>query len=61
MDFEWDDAKRQANILKHGTDFADVIRMFAGRVVENEDFRRAYGERRYRAFGEIEGRVIQIV
>ena len=51
MDFEWDEAKRQANILKHGIDFVDAIGIFAARFIETEDRRRNYGERRYRANG----------
>ena len=27
--FEWDEAKRKANIAKHGIDFLDVPEMFA--------------------------------
>src|SRR6266851_5046185 len=45
MDSEWDEAKRQANTLKHGVDFVDAIEMFAGRFIETEDRRRDYGER----------------
>jgi len=61
MAFEWDEAKRLANIQKHGVDFAEAIEMFEGRVLENEDRRRNYGELRIRAFGEMDGRVIQVV
>jgi uncharacterized DUF497 family protein len=61
MDFEWDEAKRRANILKHGVDFVDAIGIFAARFIETEDERRDYGEQRYQAFGELDGRVIQIV
>ena len=28
MHFEWDEAKNEANIRKHGIDFADVKDMF---------------------------------
>ena len=45
MDFEGDEAKRQANILKHGIDFVDAIGIFASRSTKAEDLRRAYGER----------------
>jgi uncharacterized DUF497 family protein len=31
MDFEWDEAKRRANILKHGIDFVDAIEAGSGR------------------------------
>ena len=40
MDFEWDEAKRLANILKHGIDFADAIAMFTDAFIETEDRRR---------------------
>jgi uncharacterized DUF497 family protein len=61
MAFEWDEAKRLANIEKHGIDFADITEMFNGHVIENEDRRRDYGEQRIRAFGEVDGRVVQVV
>ena len=61
MDFEWDEAKRQANILKHGIDFVDAIAIFLGRVEENEDRRRNYGEQRFRNFGETDGEVLHVV
>jgi uncharacterized protein len=60
MDFEWGEAKRLANILKHGIDFVDAIEMFSGRFIETEDRRRDYGERRHQAFGELDGRVTQV-
>ena len=28
MDFEWDETKASANLLKHGVDFADVVPCF---------------------------------
>lgn len=61
MDFEWDGAKRQANILKHGIDFVDAIAIFGGHIKESEDRRRDYGERRLRTFGEIDGRVLHVI
>src|SRR5689334_16457646 len=42
MAFEWDEAKRLANIEKHGIDFADITEMFNGHVIENEDRRRDF-------------------
>jgi len=33
MPFEWDDAKRQDNLAKHGIDFLDARRLFDGRPV----------------------------
>jgi uncharacterized DUF497 family protein len=61
MDFEWDEAKRLTNILKHGIDFVDAIGIFTGRFEETEDLRRDYGERRTRTFGEFEGNVLHVV
>ena len=61
MDFEWDEGKRQANILKHGIDFVDAIAVFAGRFIETEDLRRDYGERRFLASGEVAAEVIRVV
>jgi uncharacterized DUF497 family protein len=60
MDFERDEAKRLANILKHGIDFADVSAVFAGEFIETEDRRRDYGERRFRAVGLLRGHLVQI-
>lgn len=33
MDFEWDPAKRKANLNKHGVDFVDAVEVFAGEHV----------------------------
>ena len=30
MDFEWDDAKEQANRKKHGVDFGTAAKVFLG-------------------------------
>jgi uncharacterized DUF497 family protein len=60
MDSEWDDTKRQANIEKHGIDFVDAIEIFAGQFIETEDRRRDYGERRYRAVGQLGDHIIQV-
>ena len=61
MDFEWDETKRQTNILKHGIDFVDAIGIFESRFTENEDRRRNYGERRFLVSGQIESEVLRVV
>ena len=61
MDFEWDEAKRRANILKHGIDFVDAANIFEGRFIEIQDRRRDYREVRMIASGELENRVIRLV
>ena len=60
MRFEWDEAKRLANIEKHGIDFADVPPMFDGDVFTIEDQRFDYGETRYITFGLLQFRVIVV-
>jgi uncharacterized DUF497 family protein len=35
--FEWDENKRQANIEKHGIDFADLEAIFRGPIIERVD------------------------
>ena len=57
MAFEWDERKREANLVKHGVDFRDVTPLFDGPTVETVDDRMNYGETRINALGEIEGRV----
>ena len=60
MKFEWDEAKRQANIKKHGIDFADVPPMFDGAIVTIEDERFEYDETRYVTLGLLSARVIVV-
>jgi uncharacterized DUF497 family protein len=61
VEFEWDEAKNEANILKHGIDFDDAIGIFNGRVLERVDARRDYGEMRIIAIGAVEGRELVLV
>jgi len=58
--FEWDEAKRKANITKHGIDFLDVQEMFASLMLVASDFRRDYGETRKIGFGFIRGRLMAV-
>jgi uncharacterized DUF497 family protein len=46
MDFEWDEAKNQQNIAKHGIDFQDAQRIFEKPFLISLDARREYGEER---------------
>ena len=59
--FEWDEAKRQINLAKHGLDFADSERIFDYDVWEIEDTREEYGEERLITFGLLSGRVVVLV
>jgi uncharacterized protein len=61
MDSEWDEAKREANIAKHGIDFVAAVKVFDGPFIETEDRRRDYGDRRCQALGGIDTGVMQVV
>ena len=61
MKFEWDEAKRQANLAKHGIDFADVEPLFDGPTVTTLDQRFDYGEERFVTFGLLNGLVLTVV
>lgn len=62
LSFEWDDAKAQSNLAKHGVPFAYATRVFldAG-VVDFDASRPGDGEPRRKAVGEIEGRLFTVV
>jgi len=51
MEYEWDEAKRLANLRKHGIDFIDIPTVFEGYIVTVEDDRYDYGEQRFVTFG----------
>ena len=51
MKFEWDEAKNEANIRKHGIDFRDVVDMFNHPMVIGLDTRKEYGEDRWIGIG----------
>lgn len=57
MKFEWDEAKNQSNIAKHGFDFGDAEQMFLGILLIRPDVREDYGEPRWIGIGVIRGRV----
>lgn len=61
MDFEWDDAKNEANVLKHGIDFADAVFIFRGPIVTWSDLRVDYGEMREISTGRMANTVIVTV
>ena len=61
MNFTWDESKRQANIAKHGLDFSDAQKVFAGPMVFFEDDRSEYGEQRMIGIGLLDYLVVLIV
>ena len=44
--FEWDEAKNRSNLVKHGLDFGDAEKVFAGPSITFVDDRFDYGEER---------------
>jgi uncharacterized DUF497 family protein len=61
MRFIWHEPKRQANLKKHGMDFADAERVFAGPTFTFEDDREDYGEQRWVTLGLLREKVVVIV
>ncbi|WP_199246186.1 BrnT family toxin [[Phormidium] sp. ETS-05] len=61
MQFEWDEAKRAENILKHRIDFADVPQMFDGPMLSELDQRTDYGEERWVGIGFLRNTVAVVV
>ncbi|MBU6318451.1 MAG: BrnT family toxin [Alphaproteobacteria bacterium] len=53
--FEWEEARRAANLSTQGVDFVRVARMFDNPVLEREDDRQFHGEKRYIAIGFADG------
>lgn len=58
MKIVWDEAKRRVNLRKHGFDFADAERVFAGITYTIEDRRFQYGERRFITLGMLRDTVV---
>ncbi|WP_174299467.1 BrnT family toxin [Caulobacter sp. S45] len=62
MQFEWDNAKAQSNLAKHGVGFSLAARVFDDPNHQDSDAsREADGESRRKAIGSIEGRLIAVV
>ncbi|OIQ00106.1 MAG: hypothetical protein AUK55_02120 [Syntrophobacteraceae bacterium CG2_30_61_12] len=60
MKFTWDENKRRANLLKHGFDFLDAIKVFGGITRTFEDDRFDYGEQRFITLGLVRSTVTVI-
>ena len=58
--FAWDEAKRRANLRKHGIDFADAGKIFRGLTFTAEDDREDYGEQRFLTLGLLEDQVVSV-
>ena len=61
MELEWDEAKREDNLAKHGFDFAIALELFADYFMERLDVRHDYGEDRWVALGMMRGVLVVLV
>lgn len=61
MRFVWDEAKRQANLRKHGLDFVDAETVFAQPTYVFEDDRFSYDEQRFISLGLLQDTIVHIV
>lgn len=63
MKVEWDEAKNEINIRKHGFDFADVHRVINGHYpfLSRLDTREDYGEDRWQGIGILDGIVVVVI
>jgi len=62
MVYEWDEAKRRKNLVKHGLDFRDAIHVFDDpNGIEFIDARFDYGELRLVRIGLLCGVLVAVV
>ena len=61
MQYEWDEQKRQRNLLCHEVDFAEVYAFEWPDAVIEPDKRRDYGEERFVALAPIGDRLYVLV
>ncbi len=57
----WNEAKRRANLRKHGFDFVDAQEVFEGVTYMYEDDRLTYDEHRFVTLGLLRGVAVSIV
>ena len=61
MEMEWDEAKRESNLAKHGLDFTVALELFTDYFMERLDTRQDYNEDRWVALGMIRGMTVVFV
>ena len=62
MDFEWDAAKAEENLRKHGVDFPAATHVFHDLYrLEEEDTRLPYGETRIAVIGMVGEQVLVVI
>jgi uncharacterized DUF497 family protein len=61
VSYEWDPAKGDENLAKHGVDFESAANFDWVVAIITPDTRRNYGEARFVAHGPIDGRLYVLV
>jgi hypothetical protein len=61
LDFEWDEAKAESNLEKHGVSFVTAAAIFSRERLKRVDDREDYGEVRWIALGRAETEVYRVV
>lgn len=61
MELDWDEEKRESNLVKHGLDLVLSLELFSDYFMERLDTRRDYGEDRWVALGMIRGLTVVLV
>lgn len=60
MEFEWDPAKHEKNLRTRGIGFDEAALIFEGELLMWPGTRADYGEPRFNAIGEINGKVLRV-
>lgn len=61
MEFEWDEEKNRANILKHKVSFGRVAQILKNPVFTKVDQRQDYGETRFVSIGSVGDECLVVV
>ena len=61
IEIEYDEAKRLKILAERGLDLADALLVFQGNYVQLQDDRKDYGETRFRVWGYLHGRRVNLV
>ena len=61
LEFEWDEDKAAANLIKHRVSFLTAAEVFTNEILERIDDREDYGEVRWIALGRVEAEVFRVV
>jgi len=61
MEFDWDSAKNEANLKKHGIGFVEAKHIFDGPTLTRADDRQDYGENRDISLGALSPEAVLVV